>query len=120
MSTTNSPVGPAVPPPLHEAAIELVAHRFAVLAEPMRLRLLKALFGGEQNVNALVAALGGTQSNISRHLQTLANAGILGRRKDGLEVYYFIADDSIFGLCELVCGSLEKQLSAQARTLAGS
>jgi ArsR family transcriptional regulator len=120
MSTKDSPACPAAPPPLHEGAIELVAHRFAVLAEPMRLRLLQALFAGEKNVTSLVAALGGTQSNISRHLQTLTTAGILGRRKEGLEVYYFIADRSIFSLCELVCGSLEKQLSAQARTLAAT
>jgi ArsR family transcriptional regulator len=116
----NSAACAAVPPALSDAAIELVAHRFAVLGEPMRLRLLKALFAGEQNVNALVATLGGTQSNISRHLQTLTTAGILGRRKEGLEVFYFIADASIFSLCELVCGSLERQFRAQARTLAAA
>lgn len=103
--------------PLPEGALDLVAQRFAVLSEPTRLRVLKELFDGERNVGALVANLGGTQSNISRHLQTLAGAGILERRKDGLEVYYFIADRSIFGLCELVCCSLEKQLARQAKAL---
>ncbi len=95
----------------------MVAHRFAVLAEPMRLRVLKALFDGEKNVTHLVEALGGTQSNVSRHLQTLTAAGILERRKEGLEVYYSIADRSIYNLCELVCGSLEKQLAKQAKAL---
>ena len=100
--------------PLTGDALELVARRFAVLAEPMRLRLIQALFVGEKNVNALVEETGGTQANISRHLQTLTHAHILSRRKEGLQVFYTIADPSIYKLCELVCGSLEKSLTEQA------
>ena len=102
------------PRPLGEEALQLIARRFAVLAEPMRLRLLHTLFPGEKNVSELVEATGGTQANISRHLQTLTEAHILARRKEGLQVFYSIADPSIFVLCELVCGSLEKQLEKQA------
>ncbi len=104
--------------PLSDAALELVARRFAVLAEPMRLRLIQALFEGEKNVNALVGQTGGTQANISRHLQTLTQAHVLSRRKEGLQVFYAIADPSIYKLCELVCGSLEKQFTRHADALA--
>ncbi len=104
------------PRPMPEGALELVARRFAVLAEPMRLRLLQALFAGEKNVTALVDVTGGTQANISRHLQTLTEAHLLKRRKDGLQVFYAIADPSIFQLCDLVCGSLEKYLTEQAES----
>ncbi len=100
--------------PFSEDALEIVAHRFAVLAEPMRLRLLQALFAGEKNVTELVAATEGTQANVSRHLQVLVRAHLLSRRKEGLQVFYAIADPSIFKLCELVCGSLEKTLTKQA------
>lgn len=103
---------------LTDEALELVARRFAVLAEPMRLRLIQALFAGERNVTDLVAATGGTQANVSRHLQTLIAANVLTRRKEGLQVFYAIADPSIFKLCELVCGSLEKSLNQQAAHLA--
>jgi len=103
--------------PLSDAALELVARRFAVLAEPMRLRLVQALFAGELNVNALVEVTGGTQANISRHLQTLTQANVLSRRKEGLQVFYAIADPSIYKLCELVCGSLEKQFTRHAESL---
>lgn len=99
---------------LSDEALALVARRFAVLAEPMRLRILQHLMPGEKSVGALVEATGGTQANISRHLQTLAEAGVLGRRKEGLQVYYSVIDPSIFDLCELVCGNLEKQLSQRA------
>jgi ArsR family transcriptional regulator len=102
---------------LTDDALELIARRFAVLAEPMRLRLIHALFEGERNVTHLVEHTGGTQANISRHLQTLTNAGVLTRRKEGLLVFYMIADPSIYQLCDLVCGSLEKQLSRQADSL---
>ncbi len=100
--------------PLSDAALELVARRFAVLAEPMRLRLIQALFEGEKHVNALTEETGGTQANVSRHLQTLTQAHVLSRRKEGLQVFYAISDPSIYKLCELVCGSLEKQYSKQA------
>lgn len=102
------------PAALSPAALEMIARRFAALAEPMRLRLVHALFEGEKNVTALVAEMGGTQANISRHLQHLTQAHILARRKEGLQVFYSIADPSIVKLCELVCGSLEKELARQA------
>jgi ArsR family transcriptional regulator len=98
---------------MSDAALELIARRFAVLAEPMRLRLVHALFDGEKSVNTLVEESGGTQANVSRHLQTLANAHVLARRKEGLQVFYSISDSSIYKLCELVCGSIEKQLAKQ-------
>lgn len=104
--------------PLNEAAIALVARRFAVLAEPMRLRLIHALFGGERRVSELVELTGGTQTNISRHLQTLTQAGIVRRRKDGIHVIYAITDPSIGELCDLVCGCLKQQLSSQVDALA--
>jgi DNA-binding transcriptional ArsR family regulator len=100
--------------PMSPEALDLVARRFAVLAEPMRLRLLQSLFDGERNVNALVSLTGGTQANVSRHLQTLTEARLLKRRKEGLQVFYSLADPTIFRLCELVCGSLEKEHAAMA------
>ena len=65
------------PRPMSPDALALIARRFAVLAEPMRLRLLHALFEGERSVNDLVAETGGTQANVSRHLQTLAHANLV-------------------------------------------
>jgi len=100
--------------PLNDHALQIVARRFAVLAEPMRLRLIQALFDGEKNVSELVELTGGLQANVSRHLQTLATAHVLARRKEGLQVFYTIADPAIPKLCQLVCGSLEKSLSKHA------
>lgn len=107
------------PRELSDEALVMIARRFAVLSEPMRLRLLHSLFEGEKNVNTLVTLSGGTQANVSRHLGTLTDAGMLARRKEGLQVFYSIADPSIFQLCELVCSTLEKQLEKRATVLGG-
>lgn len=100
---------------LGEEALVLVARRFAVLSEPMRLRLLHALIDGEKSVGILAKAADGTQANVSRHLQTLAEAGLVARRKEGLQVFYSIADPSIFELCELVCGSIDQHMQTKAK-----
>lgn len=104
--------------PLNDDALQQVARRFAVLGEPMRLRILQALMDGERPVNALVEATGRTQTNVSRHLQTLASAGLVSRRRDGAQIFYAVADPSIFELCDLVCGGIRKTLVAQAGSLA--
>ena len=101
--------------PLSLGALELVAARFRMLAEPMRLRLLNELRAGEKTVTALVEATGAGQANVSKHLGLLTDAGLVGRRKEGLNVYYFVADESLFELCNLVCGRLAKELAEKAR-----
>ena len=93
----------------------MVAGRFRLLGEPNRLRLLIALESGKRTVSEPVRLTGCTQANASRHLQILTGAGILGRRRQGLHVYYFIADETIFDLCDTVCGSLQERLDGQAR-----
>jgi DNA-binding transcriptional ArsR family regulator len=75
----------------------------------MRIRLLDALRDGPMTVNELTEAVGATQQNVSKHVGVLAQAGIVGREKDGNHVRCHIADESIFELCELVCGGLRQQ-----------
>jgi len=100
---------------LSNEAVSLIAARFKVLSDPSRLKLLIALESGEKSVTALVKALGVAQTNVSRHLQTLAEAGLVTRRKEGVTVYYAIADVAVFSLCEHVCGSVRKRLREQAK-----
>jgi len=113
MSTTHSDPSQRVFP-LADGTIDLVARRFGVLADPLRLRLIRALFNGEKSVSTLVNETGNTQANVSRHLRMLMLSGVINRRKQGLQVFYTISDPSIKPLCELVCGTLERQLRSQA------
>ena len=80
--------------------IELVAERFRALAEPARLHIMQALRGGEQTVGDLVEATGFGTANVSKHLQLLHAAGFVTRRKEGLYVYYGLAGEDVFLLCE--------------------
>ena len=102
---------------LTDDALELIAARFRALGEPSRLKLIRALIGGEKSVTQLTELARLTQANTSRHLQTLTDAGILGRRKEGLNVLYFIADNSILGLCQHVCGAVQRRHATHAATL---
>lgn len=95
-------------------ALNLIAERFKVLSEPIRLQILHLLQEGEKSVNELTEAVQTSQPNVSKHLKILQKAGVLSRQQHGNTVYYSIADDSIFTLCETVCGSLETQLKNQA------
>ena len=101
-----------LPHPIPVDLAELVARRFRVLAEPMRIRLLDRLREGEATVGELSDALAASQQNVSKHLAVLADAGMLGRRKDGNRVYYRIVDESVFALCEQVCDAAQHQVRA--------
>jgi DNA-binding transcriptional ArsR family regulator len=101
---------PAVPHPLPEPLIDLVAQRFRVLGEPMRIKLLDRLREHEATVSELQDALGATQQNVSKHLGILASAGMVSRTKHGNRVVYAISDPSVFDLCEQVCGGVRRQL----------
>jgi DNA-binding transcriptional ArsR family regulator len=108
-----------VPHPLPAPLVELVAQRFRLIGEPMRIRLLDALRDGELSVDELVERVGSTQQNVSKHLGILHQAGIVRRHKDKNHVVYAIADASVFALCETVCGGLQRQLAELALILDG-
>jgi len=95
----------------------LVAERFKALGEPTRLQILTHLREGEKSVNELVEATGLGQANVSKHLQLLHSLGFVARRKDGLFTYYSLADESVFTLCDIMCGQLETQMDEQRRLL---
>jgi ArsR family transcriptional regulator len=103
---------------LSPEALQLVAARFKVLSDPMRLRILQALEDGEMSVSAITEAVESTQPNVSKHLKILQDAGILVRRQEGNVVYYSIADETVFKLCEVVCSSLQEHFEAHANVLA--
>jgi ArsR family transcriptional regulator len=94
-----------------------ISARFRALAEPMRLRILDALRRRELTVGDLVEAVGAHQANVSKHLAVLHREGFVDRRKDGLHVFYRVADPAVFELCELVCGTLVDRATEQARAL---
>jgi len=109
----------SVPHPLPDALVDLIAARFRVLAEPMRIKLLDRLRDGDATVQELQEALGASQQNISKHLGVLLGAGMVARAKRGTSSLYSIADQGVFELCDQVCGGLRRQISELEAILQG-
>jgi DNA-binding transcriptional ArsR family regulator len=99
-----------LPHPIPADFAELVAKRFRVLAEPMRIRLLDSLREGSATVGELQIATEASQQNVSKHLGVLLDAGFVSRVREGNFVRYSIADESVFAICEQVCGGIRRQL----------
>lgn len=106
--------------PLPSPLVDRIAQRFRVLGEPMRIRLLDRLRDGEASVQDLTDSLGTTQQNVSKHLGVLHSEGVVTRRRDGARVLYAIADDTVFEICETVCGGLRRQVIELDGLLAGA
>jgi DNA-binding transcriptional ArsR family regulator len=81
---------------------EQVAHYFGLLADPTRLRILACLCNGERPVREVVELIGLTQANVSRHLNILYRAGVVGRRRDANSVYYRVVDPNFVDICRTV------------------
>jgi len=105
--------------PLPDPLVDLIAQRFRVIGEPMRIKLLDQLREGPSTVGELTEALDASQQNVSKHLGVLHQAGIVSRAKEGTSVRYAIADDTVFALCEQVCGGLRDQLAELDTILTG-
>jgi ArsR family transcriptional regulator len=94
---------------MHEMAYKVKADFLKTLGHPVRLKLIEELKTGEKSVGELVSKLKIAQSNISRHLLALRNAGILSSRQEKTVVYYDIADHDIFNVLRPIAVMLRKK-----------
>ena len=95
-------------------ALAQVAAYFQALSEPTRLQILNLLRDGERNVGELAQLCGYTSANISRHLSFLTQKGLVEKESRGTAAYYRIADESVYALCDLVCGNIARQIERNA------
>src|SRR5690349_22054213 len=86
-----------------DEVFEMAAEVFRVMSAPMRLKIISSLCNGEKNVSELLGEIDTTQPNMSQHLNTLYQAGVLGKRRDGVQIYYRIINDRVVTLCRAVC-----------------
>jgi len=91
-----------------------VAKYFALLSDPTRLRILHTICRSEHHVSAIVAATGASQTNVSRHLALLHQAGVVSRRKVRNSVFYKVADPMFADVCRTVCVQMAKRIDAHA------
>jgi len=105
---------------MSDKMLDLMARRFRTLGEPYRLRILQELEAGEKSVGELVTALDGNQPNVSKHLQILSDAGLIGRRREGTSILYAISDPMVFKLCALVCSHVAEKSRREFEAIAGN
>lgn len=117
MPQKKSSKAKAVVKQMPDAALELIAQRFRALSEPVRLKILSVLMGGEKNVSQLVELTGTGQANVSKHLSVLKQASMIATRRDGLATMCSISDPAIFQLCEIMCAKLKEEHEERAKHL---
>lgn len=104
--------------PITEKLLERVAQRLKAMGSPVRLRILHALEDGERSVTEILGAAKSTQANVSKHLAVLRSAGLVKSRRDGLSIYYEVADPIVLLVCRTMCDVILRQASEDARMLA--
>jgi DNA-binding transcriptional ArsR family regulator len=96
-----------------DEVFDLAAEVFRVMAAPMRLKIISSLCNGEKNVSQLLEEIETTQPNMSQHLNTLYKGGVLGKRRDGVQIYYRIINDRVVTLCRAVCTQIAIEADMQ-------
>lgn len=97
---------------------QLKADLLKALGQPTRLKILELLFDGERCVCEIFPAVGGEQSNISKHLAFLRSQGIVIADRRGMRVFYRLADQRIVRLLDDVEACVRGGLRAKANLVA--
>jgi DNA-binding transcriptional ArsR family regulator len=93
-----------------DLVFESAAELFALLSTPVRLKIISAVCNGERNVSDLLAQIDTTQPNMSQHLATLYRAGVLGKRREGTQIFYRLQSERVAALCRAVCTQVAMEL----------
>lgn len=75
--------------------LDTLTARFKALSDPLRLRILDRLRGGEQCVCQLTDLLDAGQSLLSFHLKTLKDAGLVTDRREGRWMHYALNPEAV-------------------------
>jgi len=105
IKTVAVPVAPSEPDQVFAQAAEV----FRVMSAPMRLKIISCLCDGEKNVSYLLSKIETTQPNMSQHLTTLYQAGVVGKRREGVQIHYRIINDRVATLCRTVCAQIASE-----------
>jgi DNA-binding transcriptional ArsR family regulator len=95
-----------------------VVERLRALADESRIRILLRLREGECNVTSLTEELDIAQPSVSKHLAVLRQVGLVEVDRQGTAAIYRVKDDSVFEMCELVCGGVVRHLQLEQEALA--
>lgn len=87
---------------LDEEKLEELAEFFKALSHPVRLKIISILIEGKQCVKNLGELLGMSQPSVSQHLSILRSRGIVGWKREGSIICYYIKDERVLKLYEML------------------
>jgi DNA-binding transcriptional ArsR family regulator len=102
---------------METTAAELKSEILEALGHPNRIRILESLRQGPRCNCELAPDIGLEQSNLSRHLKILVQAGLLFSWKDGLRVNFKVADERIFKILDIAAVVARKDVARRAEAL---
>ena len=102
---------------METTAAELKSEILEALAHPNRIRILESLRSGPRCNCEIAPELGLEQSNLSRHLKILVQAGLLFSWKDGLRVNFKVTDDRIFKILDIAAMIARKDTARRVEAL---
>ena len=92
---------------------ERAAELFGLLSTPIRLRIISEFCNCEKNVGQLLNTIEVAQPNMSQHLNMLYRAGVVAKRRQGAQVFYRIADESVALVCRAVCTQVAGEMDGR-------
>ena len=102
-----------------KSIFKLQAEICKTLTNPKRIEILNTLKNEEKTVTELVAALGASKANVSQHLAVMRHKGILATRREGVNIYYRIANPKVIEACSLMKEVLFEQHAARKKIITG-
>ncbi len=104
-------------PDERQALYEARAKIIKAIAHPTRLFIVEELEKKEKCVNELTEMIGADMSTVSKHLSVLKNAGLVGDRKAGTNIYYYLKTPCILGFLGCVEEVMEFNAAQQTEIL---
>ncbi|HEB34501.1 hypothetical protein LCGC14_0830860 [marine sediment metagenome] len=104
---------------MNKRIYELHADVCKTLANAKRLEILNALRDKDMTVNELAERVGALKANISQHLAVMRQKGILASRRDGINIYYRIANPKVIQACDIMREVLFEQLKENEKLMKG-
>ena len=102
-----------------KSLFEMQAEICKTLTNPKRIEILSVLKTDERTVTELVNALGASKANVSQHLAVMRHKGILTTRREGVNIYYRVANPKVIDACSLMKEVLFEQHMSKKKAVSG-
>ena len=96
---------------------KLQAELCKAFSDPKRLIIIAELRKGQKSVSDLVRIMATPQAVVSRHLAVLRERGIVDARREGINVFYSLADPRVCEACDIIHHILMSRIEKRSRLM---